>query len=164
MMPTPTQIHAYSWIIGKQTDGAGQGTLYAGHNRLPLPILDSRPRLQQRIAFAMLLHAFEGEEHAERSLVEPPKTVIKPTAVIPHSLPLRSGDICQRDNPRKDVNQLGSPIPSNQLRLHLRRYLLLNLSKGSSQCRRYLVPFSFQGLRDRCTRLNLILHMGKLSP
>ena len=57
-----TQIFAYSWI----TNGAGQGTLYAGHNRLPLPLLAESPRLQQRIAFAMLLHAFEGEEHAER--------------------------------------------------------------------------------------------------
>jgi len=65
MMPTPTQIYAYSWIIGNQTDGA-QGTLYAGHNRLPLPILDSSPTLQQRIAFAMLLHAFGDEPHAER--------------------------------------------------------------------------------------------------
>jgi len=64
-MTAPTQIYAYSWIIGNQTDGA-QGTLYAGTNRLPLPILDSSPRLQQRIAFAMLFHAFEGEEHAEQ--------------------------------------------------------------------------------------------------
>ena len=28
---TPTQIFAYSWIIGNQTDGA-QGMLYAGHS------------------------------------------------------------------------------------------------------------------------------------
>ena len=64
-MTAPTQIYPYSWIIGNQTDGA-QGTLYAGTNRLPLPILDSSPRLQQRIAFAMLLHAFGDEPHAER--------------------------------------------------------------------------------------------------
>jgi len=59
---TPTQIFAYSWI----TNGAGQGTLYAGADRLPLPILAESPQLRQRIAFAMLLHAFGDEPHAER--------------------------------------------------------------------------------------------------
>jgi hypothetical protein len=57
-------VFAYSYI----TDGF-RGTLYAGNRRLPLPLLPESPRLQQRVAFAMLLHAFEATGDGEKIAV-----------------------------------------------------------------------------------------------
>lgn len=43
-----------------------KGILRFGHEILPLPLLPESPRLCQRIAFALLLHFFQGELQAER--------------------------------------------------------------------------------------------------